>query len=75
MKAQFCRVGRKRPNLKKTFSLKNLERDYLKFMEEAYNLTQSDRSMSDIMYYEASKLKKRILNLQGSNQQNLDLGI
>ena len=75
MKAQFCRVGRKRPNSKKIFSLSNLEREYLKFMEEAYNLTQSDRSMSDILYYEASKLKKRILNLQGSNQQNFDLGI
>lgn len=74
MNAQFCRVGRKTPSLKKMFLLKNLERDYLKFMEEAYNLMQSDMGLSDALYYEASKLKRRILKLKNSRPQYLDVG-
>ena len=72
MNAHFCRVGKKTPNLRKMFSLKELERNYYEFMEQAYNVMQSDVSLSDTLFYEASKLKRRILNIKGSNSNDLD---
>lgn len=62
MNSHFCKVGRVRPSLGEVLGLKELEKKYLSFIEEAYNVMQTDAGLSDILYYEASKLKKHILN-------------
>ncbi len=72
MNPHFCKVGRKTPNLAKMFSLKELEKSYIEFMEQAYNVMQSDVSLSDTLFYEASKLKRCILNLKASNGNDFD---
>ena len=41
-----------------------LEKKYSSFIEEAYNVTQTDAGLSDFLYHEASKLKKKILNIK-----------
>jgi hypothetical protein len=61
MNSHFCKVGRVRPSLGEVLGLKELERKYLSFIEEAYNVMQTDAGLSDILYHEASKLKKHIL--------------
>lgn len=62
MNSHFCKVGRVRPSIGEVLGLKELEQQYLSFIEEAYNLMQTDASLSDILYYEALKLKKHIVN-------------
>jgi len=61
MEPLFCKVGKVRPGLGVAFGINELEQKYLSFIEEAYNLMQTDASMSDILYHEALKLKKHIL--------------
>ncbi|WP_298903746.1 Lacal_2735 family protein [uncultured Psychroserpens sp.] len=73
MNSQFCKVGKIRPEINKVFSLKELEEKYVRFMEEAYNLEYTDMSLSDILLYEAHKLKQRILNLKKANTKDLDV--
>ena len=68
MNSHFCKVGRVRPSLSDVLGLKELEKKYLSFMEEAYNVMQTDAGLSDVLYYEASKLKKQILNLNQSQE-------
>lgn len=63
MNSHFCKVGRVRPSLGQVLGLKELEKKYLSFIEEAYNIMQTDAGLSDILYYEASKLKKQILTI------------
>jgi hypothetical protein len=63
MEPHYCKVGKVRPTLGEVLGLKELERNYLNFIEEAYNLMQTDAGLSDFLYHEASKLKKQILNL------------
>ncbi|MGM5469837.1 Lacal_2735 family protein [Flavobacteriaceae bacterium LMO-SS05] len=62
MEPHFCKVGKVRPSLSEVLGLKELENRYLSFIEEAYNVMQTDSSLSDILYHEASILKKHILN-------------
>lgn len=62
MNSHFCKVGRVRPSIGEVLGLKELEEKYLSFIEEAYNVMQTDSSLSDILYYEALKLKKHIVN-------------
>lgn len=62
MNPHFCKVGKVRPGLSEVLGLKDLERKYLNFIEEAYNVMQTDASLSDVLYYEASKLKKLMVN-------------
>jgi len=63
MNSHYCKVGRVKPSLSEVLSLKDLEKKYLDFIEEAYNLIQTDASLSDVLYYEAFKLKKNMLFL------------
>ena len=63
MNSHFCKVGRVRLSLSEVLGLKELEKKYLSFIEEAYNVRQTDAGLSDVLYHEASKLKKQILNL------------
>ena len=56
-------------------NLNELEQNYLRFIEEAYNLIQSDPALSDFLYHEASKVQATILELQHSNSNDLDATI
>lgn len=64
MDSHFCKVGKVRPGLSEVLGLKDLEKKYLSFIEEAYNVMQTDAGLSDFLYHEAFKLKKHILNFQ-----------
>ena len=62
MNSHFCKVGRVRPSIGEVLGLKEMEEQYFSFIEEAYNVMQTDASLSDILYYEDLKLKKHIVN-------------
>lgn len=75
MNTQFCKVGKIKFSLDEVLNLKEIETNYLKFTEEAYNSLQTDASLSDFLYHEASKLRKVILNLKNikTNAMNASL--
>lgn len=75
MNTHFCKVGKIKLGLSEALNLKELEQNYLRFIEEAYNILQTDAGLSDFLYHEASKLKKTILNLKGTNSNDLDAAI
>ena len=70
MDSHYCKVGRVRPSLSEVLGLKELEKKYLSFMEEAYNVMQTDAGLSDVLYYEASKLKKQMLTISNFKEQD-----
>ena len=72
MKAHFCKVGKTKLSFSEVLNLKELEQNYLRFIEEAYNVIQTDAGLSDFLYHEASKLKKTILNLKRHSSKDLD---
>ena len=69
MNSHFCKVGRVRPNFGEILGLEELEKKYFSFIEEAYNLMQTDASLSDVLYHEASKLRKQILTISRFQDQ------
>lgn len=75
MNTHFCKVGKTKISLSEVLNLKELEQNYLRFIEEAYNVIQTDAGLSDFLYHEASKLKKTILNLKRSSSNDLDAAI
>lgn len=75
MNTHFCKVGKTNFGLNDVLNLKELEQNYLRFIEEAYNLIQTDAGVSDFLYHEASKLKKTIMNLKRSLSNDLDAAI
>ncbi|MEZ4792787.1 MAG: Lacal_2735 family protein [Gelidibacter sp.] len=75
MNTHFCKVGKTKSGWSEVLNLKELEQSYLRFIEEAYNLIQTDAGLSDFLYHEASKLKKTIFNLKRSNSNDLDAAI
>ena len=72
MNTHFCKVGKTKLSLSEVLNLRELEQNYLRFIEEAYNVIQTDAGLSDFLYHEASKLKKTILNLKRSLSKDLD---
>ncbi|TXE09453.1 hypothetical protein ES711_05905 [Gelidibacter salicanalis] len=72
MNTQFCKVGKIKFSLNEVLNLNDIENNYLKFTEEAYNLLQTDAGLSDFLYHEASKLRKIILNLKNSKGSEID---
>lgn len=72
MNTHNCKVGKVKFGLNEVLNLKEVEKNYIKFTEEAYNLLQSDASLSDFLYHEASKLRKIILNLKNSQTSDVD---
>ncbi|MEZ4802309.1 MAG: hypothetical protein R2797_06015 [Gelidibacter sp.] len=72
MNTHFCKVGKTKLGLSDVLNLKELEQNYLRFIEEAYNLIQTDAGVSDFLYHEASKLKKMIMNLKRSHSKDFD---
>ncbi|WP_299226086.1 Lacal_2735 family protein [uncultured Psychroserpens sp.] len=66
MSRHFCRIGHVSLSHKSLLNLGELEHKYYHFIEEAYNVMQTDASLSDFLYHEASKIKKRIRNLKTS---------
>jgi hypothetical protein len=72
MSTHLSNVSETKPKFSKTLGLKELERKYKTFIEEAYNVMQTDASLSDFLYFEASKLKKSILNFKSSDSNHFD---
>ncbi|MEZ4856361.1 MAG: Lacal_2735 family protein [Gelidibacter sp.] len=72
MSTPFYDVSKTKPSLVKTLGLNELEKKYKTFIEEAYNVMQTDASLSDFLYFEASKLKKRILNIKSADSNHFD---
>ena len=72
MNSHFCKVGKISLNPSKVSNLIDLENKYSSFIEEAYNVEQTDRSLSDTLFYEAKKLKQRILNLKKYSSTEFD---
>ena len=72
MNTHFCKVGKIKFGLSEVLNLKELEKNYIKFSEEAYNMIHSDSGLSDFLYHEANKLKKNILNLKNANTNDID---
>lgn len=68
MNRHFCKVGKIKFGLNDAINdvinLKEIEKNYLKFSEEAYSQLQVDSSLSDYLFHEAEKLKKKILSLR-----------
>lgn len=75
MNTHFCKVGKIKLGISEVLNLKELENSYTRFIEEAYNLIQTDAGLSDFLYHEASKLKKIILNVKNSGSNDLDAAI
>jgi len=72
MNTHHCKVGKVKFSLNEVLNLKDVEKNYLKFTEEAYNMLQLDASLSDFLYHEASKLRKIILNLKNAKINDVD---
>ena len=73
MSLQYCKVGNVKPVLPDSNDLNQLEKRHSNVIEEAYNLRQTDASLSDVLYYEAKKLKQLILNLRKVLTKDLDV--
>jgi len=73
MNIQYCKIGKIKPVLPDTMDLNQLEKRHSSFIEEAYNLRETDASLSDVLYYEAKKLKQQILNLKKVLINNLEV--
>ena len=67
MKNQFSKVGDVKPGLKKLLKIEELQNLYKSFIEEAYNVMQTDCSLSDYLYFEASKLKKQMILVESKS--------
>ena len=72
MNKHFCKVGRIKFGFCEILNLEEVERNYLKFSEDAYNPLQKDSSLNDVLHQEANRLKKIILNLKNSKSNNFD---
>lgn len=57
-------------NLPGTINLKRLESQYKQLIESAYNLRQSDDSLSDVFYYEAEKVLTQLRFLKSNLLSN-----
>ncbi|MFT5216426.1 MAG: hypothetical protein ACI83H_001549 [Glaciecola sp.] len=75
MNTQYCKVEKIQPVLPDSLDLNQLEQQHLSFIEEAYNLHQTDASLSDILYYEARKLKQLIANVKQVLTKDLDVSL
>ena len=73
MSLQHCKVGKVKPALPDSTDLNQLEKRHSNVIEKAYNLRQTDASLSDVLYYEAKKLKQHILNLKKILINDLDV--
>jgi hypothetical protein len=51
-------------------NLKRLEKKYKHLIERAYNLRQSDDSLSDVFYYEAEKVLTQLRILRSNLTSN-----
>ncbi|NIK92277.1 Lacal_2735 family protein [Mangrovimonas sp. CR14] len=73
MKSHFCRVGRRTVSPLSNNNLDELEKNHNNMVEQAYSTMHTDSSLSDLLFHEASKIKKKILSLKNDlNASNLD---
>ncbi len=58
------------PTIPGKINLKRLENKYKQLIESAYNLRQSDDSLSDVFYYEAEKILTQLRLLRSNLYSN-----
>lgn len=58
------------PTIPGIINLKRLENKYKQLIESAYNLRQSDDSLSDVFYYEAEKVLTQLRLLRSTLMSN-----
>jgi len=58
------------PTIPGKINLKRLENKYKQLIESAYNLRQSDDSLSDVFYYEAEKILTQLRLLRSNLSSN-----
>jgi hypothetical protein len=58
------------PTIPGKINLKRLEKEYKQLIERAYNLRQSDDSLSDVFYYEAEKVLTQLRLLRSNLASN-----
>jgi hypothetical protein len=75
MSLQYCKVGKTKPLSAESIDLGLLKKKHSIVIEEAYNLRQTDSSLSDILYFEAKRLKRHIVNLKNKLTKNLDVSL
>lgn len=75
MSLQYCKVGKTKHVLPDSIDLSQLKKRHSNVIEEAYNLRQTDSSLSDILYFEAKKIKEHILNLKKILTKDLDVSL
>jgi len=75
MSLQYCKVGKTKPLFPESIDLGLLKKKHSIVIEEAYNLRQTDSSLSDILYFEAKRLKQHIVNLKNKLTKNLDVSL
>lgn len=75
MSLQYCKVGKTKPLSPESIDLGLLKKKHSIAIEEAYNLRQTDSSLSDILYFEAKRLKQHIVNLKNKLTKNLDVSL
>ena len=64
MYPQNCKIGKISSRASIKLKLKQLEEQYHRFMEDAYSLMYLDSGISDVLFFEASRLKKRLLRIK-----------
>lgn len=62
-----------RPMSPNSLNLDQLEKRHSNVIEEAYNLRQTDASLSDVLYFEAKKIKQIIINAKYMLTKDLDI--
>ena len=75
MSLQYCKVGRTKPAPPDSVNLCQLKKRHSNVIEKAYNLRQTDSSLSDILNFEAKKIKQRIINLKKVLTKDLDVSL
>jgi len=64
MYPQYCKIGKVTSRAKVKLGFQQLEQQYKNFIEEAYSLMFSDSGISDILFFEAARVKKRLLRFK-----------
>ncbi len=64
MNQRYCKIGTIRSKDNIIYNTSNLEKRYTTFIENAYNLMQTDAGMSDFFYHEANKIFNRLKKIK-----------
>lgn len=73
MNSQFCKVGKVRFGLNEVLNLKEVEKNYLKFSEDALKLLSADINVAEFLNAEATKIKQIIRSIKNPTSPDADV--